>query len=183
MIPDWIGLVALYSLLAFVAYFFLGSFAFGAGFQPSPRREIDVGARLAGVGKDTVVYDAGSGIGTVALYIAKEYSARCVGIEVDPLRIAISRFRLRMNPALKDRVEFRRGNLLDADFSKADVVYSFLSGGSGIMDSLRQKIMTEAKPGTRVISYCHPFKGWTPSSSSGEIRVYTLSSKDSRIAD
>jgi precorrin-6B methylase 2 len=170
----WIQLALLYSIVAFVAYFFLGSFIFGAGFQPTPKREIDLAARLVGLQAGTVVYDLGSGTGSVVFYLAEKYSAKCVGIEVDPLRYGISVLKLRFSGALKDRVSFQRGNLLDCDLSKADVVYAFLSGGTGVMKALESKIQKEMKPGSKIISYVHLFKDWAPEAASGDVRVYRM---------
>jgi precorrin-6B methylase 2 len=170
-------LVLLYGCIALFGYFFLGGFFHGAGFEPTPKKQIDLGAKLADLKDGMVVYDLGSGIGSVLLHLAKNYSIKGIGIEVDPLKHAISNGRLNFNKsALKGEVTFIRGNLMAADLSKADVVYVFLSGGSGIMSSVKKKAETEMKPGSKIISYVHLFKNWKPLAESGDIRVYGIAS-------
>jgi predicted RNA methylase len=178
-----IALAFTYGVLAFVGYFFLGGFLYGAGFQPTPRRDIDLAGRLVGLKQGMVVYDLGSGIGTVVFYLAKTFNVRCVGIEVDPLKFWISNFRVKSKPALKDKVGFFKGNLLDVDISKADVIYVFLSGGSGIMEKLKKKILSEAKPEAKIVSYAHLFKGWDPIARSGDVRVYTVARRTADSQD
>ena len=46
---------------------------------------------LAGVTKDDVVYDLGSGDGRIVVLAAQKYGARGVGIELDPRLVEISR--------------------------------------------------------------------------------------------
>lgn len=173
-VPVSIELAAMYTVLAFVAYFFLGSFVFGAGFQPTPKKDIERAALLAGLLEGTNIYDLGSGTGTVVFHLAKNYKVNCVGVEVDPLRYGISKLKLRFSGALKERVTFVRGNLLKVNLSDADVVYVFLSGGSGIMNSLKEKIQKEMKPGSKIVSYVHTFKDWKPASTAGDLRVYSV---------
>jgi SAM-dependent methyltransferase len=169
-----IFVIVLYGIIALIGYFFLGGFIFGAGFEPTSKKEIDRAAGLVGLRDGLKVYDLGSGTGSVVLHLAKNYGIDCVGVEVDPLKFWISEMRLKSSGALKGTVRFVRGNLLNADLSGVDVVYIFLSGGSGIMESLKQKILREMKPGSKVVSYVHLFKDWRPSAVEKEIRVYTV---------
>ena len=47
--------------------------------------------KLAKVKSDDVVYELGSGEGNVLLVAAQEFGARGVGIEIDPLRVFLSK--------------------------------------------------------------------------------------------
>jgi len=162
----------LYTLATFLGYFFLSGFIWGAGFEPTNRREIDTAAKLLGLHEGMTVYDLGSGTGDVLVHLAKKYKVNGVGIEVDPLKVWISRWRL-SRARVGSKVKIQRANLLKADLSRADVIYVFLSGGTGIMDKLANKL-TEADSQANVASYVHSFKDLQPVTSEGGISVYSF---------
>lgn len=106
--------------------------------------------RLAKVGKDDIVYDLGSGDGTALIVAAKEFGAKGIGIEIDPLRAFISNMLLCSN-RLTDRVKIIRKNLFDVDISEASVVFVYLVPRA--LERLKPKFLKELRPGTLVISY------------------------------
>ena len=57
-------------------------------YVPTPQPVVDAMLELAGVTKDDVVYDLGSGDGRIPVTAAKTYGAHAVGIDIDPERIA-----------------------------------------------------------------------------------------------
>src|SRR3989344_2701554 len=65
--------------------------------------------KLAKVGKDDVIYDLGCGDGTALIIAAKEFKAKGVGIEIDPLRFVISTLMIRIN-RVTDRIIVKRKN-------------------------------------------------------------------------
>jgi SAM-dependent methyltransferase len=105
---------------------------------------------LAGVTKDDVVYDLGSGDGRVVILAAQKYGARGVGIELDPRLVEISRHVAR-EAQVVDRVHFISG---------ATVVTLFLS--SSVNDELEPKLRRELKPGTRIVSHQFGIGKWAP---------------------
>ena len=60
--------------------------------------------------------------------------------------------------------------MYSVDFRPATVVTAFLWPGA--MARLRPKFEKELRPGTRVISRCHPIIGWTPAVYDKEADVY-----------
>ena len=54
----------------------------------TPYRVVDAMLQLAAVGKDDVVYDLGSGDGRIVVAAVRDFGARGVGIEIDPLSAA-----------------------------------------------------------------------------------------------
>jgi len=106
--------------------------------------------RLAKINKDDIVYDLGSGDGTTLIVVAKEFGARGVGIEIDPLRFFISSILLHSN-RLSEKVKIIRKNFYDVDISKASVVFVYLV--PRVLKKLKPKFLKELKPGTLVISY------------------------------
>src|SRR5574342_1119019 len=81
--------------------------------------------RLAKIGKDDIVYDLGCGDGTMLITAAKEFGARGVGVEIDPLRYWIAKFRILFN-GLSGKVKIVRKNFFDVDVSDATVVIMYL---------------------------------------------------------
>jgi ribosomal protein L11 methylase PrmA len=155
--------------IAVIAYFVFASFAFGAGYQPTPRRSVEAMLRLAEVGPRDTLFDLGAGTGAIVFRAARIYRARVVGVEVEPIRVAILRARRAAGP-FSDRIDLRWGNFFDLDFRPATVVTAFLWPGA--MVRLRPKLEAELPPGARVVSHCHPIVGWTPEVYDPETDVY-----------
>jgi predicted RNA methylase len=114
---------------------------------------------LTQVTEKDVVLDLGSGEGRILTIAAKEYGARAIGIEVDPLRAFWSRIAARRR-GLSDKVQVIRGNIFTQNFAEATVVTVYQT--TEVKTQLGEKLSTELKPGTRVVSNCFRFAGWTP---------------------
>lgn len=151
--------IGLFALALALAYFVFASFAFGAGYEPTPRRAVEMMLRYAEVGPRDTVYDLGAGTGAIVFRAARVYRARVIGVEVEPLRYLILRIRRAVGP-FGDRVTLRWGNLFDLEFRDASVITAFLWPGA--MARLRPKLEAELPPGARIVSHCHPVPGWTP---------------------
>lgn len=113
-------------------------------------REIRESLKLAKVTKKDVVYDLGCGDGRVIILAAKEFGARGVGIEIDPLRFLISAIMIRII-RVGDKATIKRKNFFDEDISKASVVFVYLVPKA--LQRLLPKLLKELKPGTKIISY------------------------------
>ena len=161
--------VGLFALAAVLAYFVFASFAFGAGYEPTPRRAVERMLRYAEVGPRDTVYDLGAGTGAIVFRAARVYRARDVGVEVEPIRFLILRLRRSLGP-FGDRITLRWGNLFDLEFHDATVITSFLWPGA--MARLRPKFEAELPAGARVVSHCHPVPGWTPEQYDKSTDVY-----------
>jgi SAM-dependent methyltransferase len=114
---------------------------------------------LAGVTKDDVVYDLGSGDGRIVILAAQKYGARGVGIELDPKLVEVSR-QVALEAQVADRVRFVEGDLFTADISPATVVTLFLS--PSVNNELEPKLRRELKPGTRIVSHQFAIGTWAP---------------------
>jgi SAM-dependent methyltransferase len=115
--------------------------------------------QLAGVTKDDVVYDLGSGDGRIVIIAAQKYGARGVGIEIDPKLVGISR-QVAREAEVADKVIFLEGDLFTADISRATVVTLFLS--NSVNRKLEPKLKRELRPGTRIVSHQFGIGSWTP---------------------
>ena len=164
-----LAVTLIFVALGVVTYFVYASFAYGAGYQPTPRRSVRTMLRLAEVGPLDVVYDLGAGTGAIVFRAARNYHARVVGVEVEPLRVLILRLRRRLGGG-QDRIEIVWGNLFHLDFREATVVTAFLWPGA--MARLRPKLEKELRPGARLVSHCHEMPGWTPTFFDRPTNVY-----------
>src|SRR5580658_9914608 len=93
-----------------LVYFVFASFVYGAGYQPAPRRVVTTMLDRAGVGPNDVLFDLGAGTGAIVFRAARERGARVVGVEVEPVRVAVLRLRRRFGGP-RDRVRIEWGNL------------------------------------------------------------------------
>ncbi len=161
--------IALFVAAGVVVYFVFVTFLFGAGYEPTYRAAVDSMLRLAEVGPNDTVYDLGAGTGAIVFRAARVYRARVVGVEIEPIRVAVLRARRRRGPEA-DRIRIVRSNLYAIPLRDATVVTAFLWAGA--MARLRPKFEAELRSGTRVVSHVHPIPGWTPIRHDEETDVY-----------
>jgi precorrin-6B methylase 2 len=128
-------------------------------FDPSPMPVVRAMLELAELGPADVVYDLGSGDGRIPITAAREFGARGVGIEIDPELVSISRTNAQ-EAGVEDRVEFRLGDMYEADVRPATVVTLFLHPEPNL--KLRPKLLAQLEPGSRVVSYIWDMGDWKP---------------------
>lgn len=155
--------------VAIVSYFLYASFAFGAGYQPTPRRVVQRMLELADIRPGEVLYDLGAGTGAIVFSAARRYGARVVAVEVEPLRVLILRLR-RWWGGPRDRVRIEWGNFFRVGVEDAGVVAVFLWPGA--MQRLRGQLESQLPVGARVVSHWHEVPGWRPEVTDTALRVY-----------
>lgn len=114
---------------------------------------------LAGVNSDDLVVDLGSGDGRIPILAAREKGARGLGIEINRNRIRQSTENAR-KADVGDRVEFRQQDLFVTPLNDATVLTLYLL--PEINMQLRPKILSQMKPGTRVVSNSFDMGDWGP---------------------
>ena len=149
--------------------YFLSTFIMGAGYEPIPRKTLDRMIELSGPTKGQHVYDLGSGFGRIIIRVAQATGAVCTGVEVDPLKVWWTR-RVIRSKGLQGQVDVVKSNLLTADISQADFVFTFL--WDGIMQKLGDKAIKEMKSGSMVVSYYHKILGWEPEKQDVKNKIY-----------
>lgn len=164
-----LAVTLIFVALGVLTYFIYASFAYGAGYQPTPRRSVRTMLQFAEVGPQDVVYDLGAGTGAIVFRAARIYRARVVGVEVEPLRVLILRLRRRFGPE-RDRIQLVWGNLFRLDFHEATVITAFLWPGA--MARLRPILESQLRPGARLVSHCHRVPGWTVTAFDSKTNVY-----------
>ena len=119
-------------------------------YVPTPMEVVNKMLDMGKVGRSDVLYDLGCGDGRIVITAAKERGARGVGVDIDPQRIAEANENAE-KAGVKDRVQFRQGDLFQADFSPATVVTLYLL--PDINKKLRPQLWRQLKVGTRVVSH------------------------------
>jgi len=166
-----IGIVL--AFLVIIIYSVLWTVPYGAGWVPTPMRAVRKMLTMAEVKPTDVVYDLGSGNGRIVVVAAKEFGAKAVGVEIDPLRFIFSWVRIKLM-GLDSKVKLIWGDFFKLDISEANVVTLFLSQETN--NKLKRKFEEELKPETRIISFHWIFDGWVPvkNSEEGEIHLYKM---------
>lgn len=107
--------------------------------------------KLANITNGDVVYDLGCGDGEVLIQAAK-IGAKGVGIEIDPTRVFVARFRLFKNK-LENKIQIKRKNFFEEDLSQASVIIVYLVPKT--LEKLIPKFKKELKKGTRIVSFVY----------------------------
>ena len=128
-----------------------------APFEPMPQEVVDRMLWLANVKAGDLLYDLGAGDGRVAIAAAKKYGIRAVGFEIDPSLVKLARENVR-NQGVEHLVEIRQEDILTADMSLPSVVTLYLSYDGNL--AIRQNLMSQLRPGARVVSYGFDMAEW-----------------------
>jgi hypothetical protein len=118
---------------------------------------VDAMLDLAKVKADDFVVDLGSGDGRIVLTAAQRFSARGVGVEIDPELVAKSNAEAKKR-GMGERIRFIQNDVLQADVREATVLTLYLL--PGMMQNLQSKLVRELKPGTRIVSHDFAFGDW-----------------------
>lgn len=162
-------LIFLWFLLMVHALFTVITIFTGGVPIPSFKSTVKKMMRLADVKPGEFLMDLGSGDGRV-LVAAARLGARCVGYEINPLLIWYSRLVLKLRGLREASV--RTGNFWKADLSDVDVVTLYISQSH--MPKLKEKIQSEMRPGTRVVSAVFTFPDWEPEAVDGKVYLYRV---------
>ncbi|MCS3665384.1 hypothetical protein GGP65_003027 [Salinibacter ruber] len=128
-------------------------------YVPTPKPVVDRMLELADVDETDVLYDLGSGDGRIVIRAARMHGARGVGIEIDPDLVKKARKNAK-EAGVADLVEFRQGDLFEADISEATVVTLYLL--PSVNQKLRPILFEQLSPGTPVVSHDFDMGRWAP---------------------
>ena len=129
-------------------------------YVPTPNEVVDAMLNVARVGKGDVLYDLGSGDGRIPIIAAQKYNVeRAVGIDINPERISEAEANLKA-AGVGNRVRFRNEDLFAAQISDATVVTLYLLPTLNL--KLLPKLLSDLKPGTRIVSHAFDMGGWKP---------------------
>lgn len=129
-------------------------------YVPLPNAVITAMLKLAGVTREDVVYSLGSGDGRVAIAAVKDYGARrSVVVEANAASVQSGTTNAQQ-AGVGDRTQFLQQEPLQADLREASVVN--LDALPNVPLKLRAKLLSELKPGTRMIARTAILGDWKP---------------------
>ena len=129
-------------------------------YVPTAEEVVEKMLEMAKVSNKDIVYDLGSGDGRIPITAVKKYQAlKATGVEINPDLVKKSQENAK-KAGVSDRVEFLQQDLFKTNFSDATVVTLYLLPEVNLR--LRPKLLTELKPGTRIVSHAFDMGDWEP---------------------
>lgn len=129
-----------------------------APYVPTPEPVVEAMLDLAQVGPDDYLIDLGSGDGRIPIAAGRR-GARALGVDIDPERVTQARLAAQL-AGVGDRVSFRRQDLFETPIADASVVAMYLLPDINLR--LRPRLLTELRPGTRVVTHAFTIGDWAP---------------------
>jgi len=127
---------------------------------PTPQALVEKMLDLAKVTPQDFLMDLGSGDGRTVISAAKR-GLRAEGIEYNPDMVGLAERNAKAE-GVTGKATFRRADIFETDFSKAQVVTLFL------LPTLNMKLrptILNMRPGTRIVSNTFTMEDWTPDES------------------
>lgn len=129
-------------------------------YVPTPDQVVRKMLEMGQAGPGDIVYDLGSGDGRIVIAAVRDFNvARAVGIDIDSELIFASQSSAKA-AGVGDRTTFIQQNIFETDFSEATVLTMYLL--TRINLELRPRILSQLKPGTRVVSHQFSMGDWEP---------------------
>ena len=128
-------------------------------YVPSPQSVVADMLKLADVGPQDFVVDLGSGDGRIVRTAALVFGASGFGVEIKDELVRQANADAERE-GIAGRVKFVNADLFKTDISRATVLTMYLLPNT--VNLLRDKLLNELRPGTRVLSHDYPLSGWIP---------------------
>lgn len=137
-----------------------------APYVPSPPEVVGRMLALAKVGRDDVIYDIGCGDGRVVIAAARDFGARGVGIDIDPVLIEECRANAKRE-GVEARTRFVCADATKAHIAPATILALYLLPES--LETLKPLFEKELRPGARIVSHNYRIPGWDGRITASEI--------------
>ncbi len=128
-------------------------------YVPSPQSVVADMLKLAEVGPKDFLIDLGSGDGRIVRTAALVFGARGFGVEIKDELVRQANADAKRE-GIADRVKFIKADLFKTDISQATVLTMYLLPDT--VNMLKGKLLTELKPGTKILSHDYGLSGWVP---------------------
>jgi len=128
-------------------------------FVPTPTNVLDAMLDLANIKAGDVLIDLGSGDGRIVMAASRRFGIQATGVEIDPDLVRQSQT-LASQEGLAGKASFVQADLFAYDLRRASVVTMFLTPGVNLR--LRPKLLSELRPGTRIVSHRFDMGSWLP---------------------
>jgi SAM-dependent methyltransferase len=129
------------------------------GFIPTPTDAVAAMLDLAELSPQDVVYDLGCGDGRLLIAAAQQSGCHGVGVDVNPDLLTTARHQAEL-AGVAQQLTFVQGNLFAAEIRPATVVLIYLLPHLNLR--LRPRLLTELRPGTRIVSHQFDMDNWAP---------------------
>lgn len=121
---------------------------------------------LAKVGRNDVVYDIGCGDGRLVIAAARDFGARGVGIDIDPVLIEECQANAKRE-GVEALTRFVCADATKSHIAPATVLALYLLPES--LETLKPLFEQELRPGTRIVSHNYRIPGWDGRITASEI--------------
>lgn len=158
-------MILIWILLSLLFVFFALIVLVGAPFVPTKQEEVVRIFNSINLRKGSQIVDLGCGDGRILLEAAKR-GFKATGYELNPLLVMIAKYRLRKY----SNTDCKISDYWLADVSKAKLVFIF--SAQPYMKRLSQKLNSELKPGTQVVSYGFSLPGRKITKKVGAANIY-----------
>lgn len=145
-----------------------GIYFFGAPYVRSSDERTRALLKMLNPKPGQKIIDLGSGDGKLLFEIARR-GATAYGVEINPFLVWRTKF-VAKRLGLESKIHVWRGNLFKTEITNYDAIVVY--GITYLMPRLEKKLLTELKPGTRVISNYFKFPKWKPVKKVDEILLY-----------
>lgn len=130
-----------------------------APYVTTPARIVDRMLQMAQPKPGETLYDLGCGDGRIMISAVEKYKLKAVGVEISP-KVAEEAKAQIARAGLSGRARVIQGDLLEVDFTGADIVTIYLD--TKLNEALRPRLERFLKPGARVVSHDYAIPGWKP---------------------
>ncbi len=128
-------------------------------YVPTPQDVVDRMLDLVKVRNDDFVMDLGCGDGRMLVTAASKFGARGYGVDINPVRIEEANANA-LKAGVADKVQFEIKDLFKTPIEKASVIAMYLL--PSVMLQLRPRILSDMKPGSRLVSHDFHMEDWEP---------------------
>jgi hypothetical protein len=126
-------------------------------YVPTPQYIVDRMLRMAAVTAKDYVIDLGSGDGRIVITAAKTFGARGMGVDISEKLVDLATTNSHKE-RVSDKVRFVRQDAFKTDIKAASVLTLYLLP-KFVLD-LRPKMLSELKPGSRIVSHDYSLGDW-----------------------
>lgn len=140
-------------------------------FVGSDPENVERMVKVAAPANGETVIDLGSGDGRIVFAALKDRpGVRGIGVDINAGLVAKASAAA-STQNLADRAQFLHQNVFDADLGKVDVIFMWLF--PELMRLLRPKILTQARPGTRVVTATWGMGNWPADVTDERVGAFT----------
>jgi SAM-dependent methyltransferase len=148
-------------------------------YVPTPQEVVDKMLMMAQVREGDYLIDLGCGDGRIPVTAALRFNIRAYGVDIDPRRIEEAKASAQ-EKGVSDKATFEVKNLFDTKIADATVLTLYLLPRINL--ELRPRILSELKPGTRVVSHAFDMGDWKPDRSEQvngrNVHMWTVPKRD-----